>query len=119
MKPKSSLTTDNPPMSAEDVERIIRLARARRVAALGQAIGSSIKTLVKGWQRIATAIDHGRQMQALASFDNRRLAAMGITRDMVLAVVLGWHDDKPEPPVNKQTVASNENNVPPHNRAAA
>jgi hypothetical protein len=106
-------------MSAEDVERIIRQARAMRAAALGQGIGISIKAIATAWRRCAAAIEQGRQMYMLASLDNRRLAAMGINRAMVPALVLGWTTESSASPVEMPLVATNENNAPAPDRAAA
>ena len=92
---RHSPDTDQSSVSADEIERIIRQARARRANALGQAIAMLGKAIVAAWRRLETAMEDGRRLKALASLDNRRLAAMGLTRAMVPAAVLGWDTDAP------------------------
>jgi uncharacterized protein YjiS (DUF1127 family) len=119
MKRRSSLIIGRTPLSAEAFERIVREARARRADALGRGIGIAIKAVFTAWRRCADAIEQGRRMRALASLDDRRLAAMGITRAMVPAVVLGWEIDDTGSPAEFPPVATDEDTVPAPDRAAA
>jgi len=119
MNRRSRLTVDSAPLSAEELDRIVRAARARHSAAVGRGVGIAIELVFRTWRRCAAAIEQGRRMRALASLDDRRLAAMGITRRMVPALVLGWEIDSTASPAEVPPVATDENTVPAPDRAAA
>jgi len=74
----------------DDVERIIRRARMERNAALGRAIRFGVLAVAGALGRLTRAIGEALQLRALAMLDDRELAALGLDRGDIPALVFGW-----------------------------
>lgn len=89
-------------MNAAETEfhpRTVALARAHRAALFGQAVGSAIAALLKGFSRlvarVAQARARRRELAQLLEMDDRMLKDIGLTRGEVFAAVdgpSGLHD---------------------------
>ena len=95
MKREDGFNFDREFMSYDDVERIVRRARAKRDAALGRAIRSVVLTIAGGYGRLIRAIEEALQLRALAMLDDRQLAALGLDRLNLPAFVYGWKSAEP------------------------
>jgi len=96
MKQEDSFKFDKDFLSYDDVERIVRRARAERDAAIGRAIRSVVLTVAGGYGRLTRAIEEALQLRALAMLDDWQLMARGLDRPNLPAFVYGW---KPVVPV--------------------
>lgn len=90
MKQRDNFDFDDAFIAYDDVEKIVRRARAERNATLRRAIGSAVRKVVAQFRHLATAIDAARRLRALATNSDRRLKKMGIDRSDLPAIVYGW-----------------------------
>jgi hypothetical protein len=80
-------------LSPGEVEAILRRACAERDAALGRAIGAVCRAVAGVFRRFRRAVDDAYRLQALATLDDRRLAALGVARSDLPGIVYGWTPD--------------------------
>lgn len=97
MKPEDSFDFDKDFISYDDIERIVRRARAERDAALGRALRSLFLAIPAGYRRLTRAIGEALRLRALTMLSDRQLAALGLDRSTLPAYVYGWKRAKPEP----------------------
>ena len=97
MKQKDSSDFDRDFMSYDDIEKIVRRARAERDAALGRAIRLVFLAVAGGYGRLTRAVEEARQLRVLVVLNDRQLAARGLDRLNLPAFVYGWKPVTPTP----------------------
>lgn len=119
MKQKISFDFERDIMSYDEIDKIVERARAQRDVAFGRSIRSSILGIAKGFRRFFRAIDEAGRLSALAMMNERQLAAIGLNRQNLTAMVYGW---KPviemEPEKTSKTTDIKFSPIPPDRIAA-
>lgn len=95
MRKEHRFEFDRDYLSYDDIERIVRLARAERDAAIGRALRSGVLLVASGYGRLIRVIDEALRLRALARLDDRRLGALGVDRSDLPAFVYGWERTQP------------------------
>jgi hypothetical protein len=119
MKRKDSFDFDRDYMSYDDIEGIVRRARAERDAAIGRAIRFVVLTIVGGYGRLTRAIDEAVRLRALAMLDDRQLTAYGLDRPNLPAFVYGWKPATSKPVAQGAVTIDIETNPVRPDRIAA
>lgn len=106
-------------LSPEEVEDLVRQARADRDAALGRLIGAVCRGVIGCFQPLRKAVEDAARLRALSMMNDQQLSSRGLDRTDLPAFVYGWKVGRPAPIVSFESIGDPKTPKGPQDRIAA